>query len=182
MDAGNRAGFHGILNALHWTTLGFDDFRFFSVSVQLKHFRTNLFTVAATDTFLFIDDHFLSHGRPRSDGWRYGDQSAQLAFRLEPVGLRNVANEHVPCASGKGSAVFRQELTDPIENHDAHLTFNIMGMKGEFLARPEIEIDDLEIGRIMKEEPVDGSIFKTARLIEVHFFHGESPFSQSIFL
>jgi hypothetical protein len=35
-----------------------------------------------------------------------------------------------------------------------------MGVNGKFLARPEIEIDDFEIGGIMHHEPLDGCILE----------------------
>jgi hypothetical protein len=61
VDAGNRAGFHGLFNAFLRAALRFEDFRFLSVFIQFEHFRTDVFTVAATDAFLFVNDHFFSH-------------------------------------------------------------------------------------------------------------------------
>jgi hypothetical protein len=160
VDAGNRACFHGFLNAFHRTALRFDDFRFLSVFVQLEHFGADLFTVAATDAFLFVNDRFLSHGRLRSYGWRNGDQGSQLAFCSQTVGLCDIANKHISCSSWKSGAVFPKKLPDPFDNDNAHLAFNVVGVNGKFLARPEIEIDDFEIGGIMHHEPLDGCILE----------------------
>jgi hypothetical protein len=61
VDAGNRAGFHGFFNTFHRAALRLEDLGFFSVLIQFEHFGTDLFTVAATDAFLFVNDHFFSH-------------------------------------------------------------------------------------------------------------------------
>jgi hypothetical protein len=172
VDAGNRAGFHGFLNAFHGASLRFKDFRFLPVFIQFEHFGANVFTVAATDAFLFVNDHFLSHQRLRSNGWRDGDQGSQLAFRPQAVRLSNIANKHVPCSSWKGGAVFSKKLTDPFDDDDAYLAFDVVRVNGEFLAWFEIEIDDFEKRGIVHEEPLDGGILKSTRLVETDSLHG----------
>jgi hypothetical protein len=161
VNAGHRAGFHGLLNAFYGAALWLEDFRFFSVFIQFEHFGADVFTVAATDAFLFVNDHFFSHRRLRSNGWCDGDQGSQLAFGFQPVGFRDIANKHVPCSSRKSGAVFSKKLPDPFEDNNADLAFNVMGMNGEFLAGPEIEVDDFEIRGIVDKQPLNGGIFKT---------------------
>jgi hypothetical protein len=171
VDAGNRAGFHGFLNAFHRAALRLKDLGFLSVFVQFEHFGTDIFTVAATDAFLFVNDHFFSHQRLRSNGWCDGDQGSQFAFRFQTVWLGDIANQHVPGSSRKGGAVFSKKLPDPFDDDNAHLAFNVVGVNGKFLARLEIEIDDFKIGRIVNEQPLDGGLFKPARVVKTDSLH-----------
>jgi hypothetical protein len=173
VDTGNRAGFHGFFNAFHRAALRLDDLRFLSVFIQFEHFRTDVFTVAATDAFFFVNDRFLSHRRLRSYGWCDGDQGSQLAFRSQTVRLRDIANKHIPCSRWKGGAVFPKKFADPFDDDNAYLAFNVMAMNRKFLARLEIKIDDFEIGGVVDKQPLDGGIFKTAGFVETDFLHGD---------
>jgi hypothetical protein len=173
VDAGNRAGFHGFFNTFHRAALRPEDLGFLSVFVQFEHFGTDIFTVAATDAFLFVNDHFFSHQRLRSNGWCDGDQGSQLAFRFQTVWLGDIADQHVPCSSRKGFAVFSKKFPDPFDDDNAHLTFNVMRMNGKFLTRFEIEVDDFEIRGIVNEQPLDSGLFKPTRVVETDSPHGD---------
>jgi hypothetical protein len=176
VDAGNRAGFHGFLNAFHRAALRLKDLGFLSVFVQFEHFGTDIFTVAATDAFLFVNAHFFSHQRLRSNGWCDGDQGSQLAFRFQTVWLGDIANQHVPGSSRKGGAVFSKKLPDPFDDDNAHLAFNVVGVNGKFLTRLEIEIDDFKIGLVMHQKLFKGFFRKIVFFIKIDSLHCGLPF------
>jgi hypothetical protein len=171
VDAGNRAGFHGFFNAFHRPALRLEDLGFLSVFIQFEHFGTDLLTVAATDAFLFVNNHFLSHQRLRLNGGCNRDQGSQVAFRLQTVWLGDIANQHVPCPSRKGGPVFTKKLPDPFDDHNAYLAFNVMGVNGKFLTGSEIEIDDFKIRGIVNEQPLDRGIFEPTRIVKTDSLH-----------
>src|SRR5512139_2982621 len=107
-----------------------------------SQFPQPIHSSSSTTTFLAIRVSI-------SNRWRDGDQGPQLAPGLEPVGFGDVAHKHIACSRRKGGAVFSKELSDPFDDDNAHLAFNVVAVNGEFLAGPEIEIDDFEIGGIV---------------------------------
>jgi len=87
-----------------------------------------------------------------SNGWSNGHQNPQVTVGSDTVGFADIGNEHITRLRGKCRPVFRQKLSGSFKNGDAQLPLNFMGMDGKLLTRPEIEVQDFEIRRIMNQE------------------------------
>jgi hypothetical protein len=61
------------------------------------------------------------------------------------VRLCDIGDQYVSCPGWESGAVFPKKLSDPFNDDNAQLAFNVMGMNGKYLAGPEIEIEDFEI-------------------------------------
>jgi len=83
------------------------------------------------------------------DGWRDGHQDTHITVRLDPMGFADVTDEDITRFSRKSALFLAQELSFPLNDGDAHLSLDFMGMDGQALTSLEIEINDFEVRRIV---------------------------------
>jgi hypothetical protein len=77
-------------------------------------------------------------------------------MRLTDIGYQDIAR---PC--GQDGSIGSEELPLSFEDGYAHLAFYIVRMYRELLTGLEIEVQNLEIRRIMNQEISESSITKT---------------------
>jgi hypothetical protein len=87
------------------------------------------------------------------------------------MGFADVADQEIPRTSGYGFICPAQEFSLPFQYCNTDLAFNIVRMNGKFLARLEIEVQDLEVRGIMDQESLQGLLVKAGFSVELDLVH-----------
>ena len=85
-----------------------------------------------------------------SDRRGNGDHGAHVSNRPDPVGNGNIADENI-AGFGRQGPVFRQKFAFALQDEDGKLALDVVRVDGQLLARPEVEVQDFEIGRLVDQ-------------------------------
>ena len=99
----------------------------------------------------------------------------ESVLALKPWGSLMSEMTTSPGAAGIEVAILPQEFSRSCQNRQTYLPLNVMGVHGEFLAGFEIEVEDLEVGRVMHYEPFHALFGKIVSFEEIDLLHGFSP-------
>jgi hypothetical protein len=101
---------------------------------------------------------------PGSYGRRNGYQNPHVRPGPYAVRLGDVANQNIAGLGGQGFVFVREEVAIALNDKNADLALDVVGVNGQFLAWLEVEIQDFEVGGIMHEKPLHGKVVKVVFL------------------
>jgi len=109
-----------------------------------------------------------------SDGRGDGHQDTHVGSRPDSVGRSDLTDQHVARLRRDALIVSGQKLTGSLDDCDADLAIDLMGMDRKFLTRLEVEIENFEVFRIMDQQGLEGDIVEASFVEEIDRFHRHS--------
>lgn len=109
-----------------------------------------------------------------SDGRGDGYQDTHVGSRPDSVGRFDLTDQHVARLRRDALIVSGQKLTGSLDDCDADLAIDLMGMDRKFLTRLEVEIENFEVFRIMDQQGLEGDIVEASFVEEIDRFHRHS--------
>lgn len=116
--------------------------------------------------------------KPLSQGWefsldrrrdRYHDPHVGICFY--PVRFADVRYQDVTGFCRHGDLVVGQELAFPFDHMDTDLSFQVVGMHGKNPSGGNVEVNDLEKFRIMKNKVLHPQGIELPGFVQFNFFH-----------